>query len=115
MSRPRGQQGRRGQSRRSAEHPPGVRSIKACWTRKDARNALRATLTCAVEEQTIARNPTAVIRLSSRRGPKRKRRSWTVDEARKFRPGLSMIVHGHLWTHLDVSVPSMLAHLGIAV
>jgi integrase len=53
-------------------------------TRKDARNVLRAALTCAVEEQTIPRNPAAVIRLTSRREPKRKRRSWTVDEARRF-------------------------------
>jgi integrase len=53
-------------------------------TRKDARNALRAALTCAVEEQIITRNPAAVIRLSSRRDPKRKRLSWTVDEARQF-------------------------------
>jgi integrase len=53
-------------------------------TRKDARNVLRAALTCAVEEQAIARNPAAVIRLTSRREPKRKRRSWTVDEARRF-------------------------------
>jgi integrase len=52
-------------------------------TRKDARNVLRAALTCAVEEQVIARNP-AVFRLSGRRDPKPKRRSWTVDEARQF-------------------------------
>ena len=53
-------------------------------TRKDARNALRAALTCAVEEQIITRNPAAVIRLPSRRDPQRRRRSWTVDEARRF-------------------------------
>jgi integrase len=53
-------------------------------TRKDVRNALRAALTCAVEEQIITKNPAAVIRLSSRREPKRKRRSWSVDEARQF-------------------------------
>jgi integrase len=53
-------------------------------TRKDARNALRAALTCAVEEQIITRNPAAVIRLPSRRDRQRKRRSWTADEARRF-------------------------------
>jgi integrase len=53
--------------------------------RKDARSALRAALTCAVEDQIIARNPAAVkMRLSSRREPRRKRRAWTVDEAREF-------------------------------
>ena len=58
--------------------------ILSAETRKDARNALRAALTCAVEEQIITQNPAAVIRLSTRREPKRKRRSWTVDEARQF-------------------------------
>ena len=52
-------------------------------TRKDARNVLRAALTCAVEEQIIIRNP-AVFRLSTRRDPRRKRGSWTVDQARQF-------------------------------
>jgi integrase len=32
----------------------------------------------------ITRNPAAVVRLSSRSEPKRKRRAWTVDEARRF-------------------------------
>jgi integrase len=53
-------------------------------TRRDARNVLRAALTCAIEEQIITWNPAAVIRLSSRGEPRRKRRSWTVDEARQF-------------------------------
>ena len=53
-------------------------------TRKDARNVLRAALSRAIEDQLITHNPAAVIRLSSRREPKRKRRSWTVDEARRF-------------------------------
>jgi integrase len=52
-------------------------------TRKDARNVLRAAFTCAVEEQLITRNP-AAFRLPGRRDPKRKRRSWTVDEARRY-------------------------------
>jgi integrase len=52
-------------------------------TRTDARNVLRAALTCAVEEQIITRNP-AAFRLTSRRETKRKNRSWTVDQARQF-------------------------------
>ncbi len=53
-------------------------------TRKDARNALRAALTCAVEDQVITRNPAAVFRLPNRRDRKHKRGSWTADEARQF-------------------------------
>lgn len=53
-------------------------------TRKDARNVLRAALTCAVEEQVITHNPAAVIRLSGRNGSARKVRPWSVDEARQF-------------------------------
>ncbi|MGO9219744.1 MAG: tyrosine recombinase XerC [Streptosporangiaceae bacterium] len=53
-------------------------------TRRDARNVLRAALTCAVEDQVIIRNPAAVVRLSGRRETRRKRSSWTVDEARRF-------------------------------
>jgi integrase len=53
-------------------------------SRKDARNVLRAALTCAIEEQTITSNPAAVIRLPARRKPGRKRQAWTVDEARRF-------------------------------
>jgi integrase len=41
-------------------------------------------ITCAMEEQIITRNPAAVIRLSSRNERTRKRRSWTVDEAREY-------------------------------
>ena len=37
---------------------------------------------CAVEEELITRNPAAVVRLPAPRP--RKRRSWTVDEARRF-------------------------------
>jgi integrase len=57
--------------------------VLSAGTRKDARNALRAALTCAIEEQVITSNP-AVFRLSTRGEPKRKRRSWTVDDARQF-------------------------------
>jgi len=56
-------------------------------TCKDARNVLRAALACAVEEQLISQNPAATMRLSKRSGQRRtirKRRAWTVDEARRF-------------------------------
>ena len=53
-------------------------------SRKDARNVLRAALTCAVEDQLITQNPAAVIRLASRREPQRKRQAWTANEARRF-------------------------------
>jgi integrase len=43
---------------------------------------LRAAFTCAAEEEVISRNPAAVIRLPAPRT--RKRRWWTVDEARQF-------------------------------
>jgi integrase len=58
--------------------------ILSAGTRKDARNVLRAALTCAIEEQIINSNPAAVVRLSSRDEQRRKRYSWTVDEARRF-------------------------------
>ncbi len=51
-------------------------------SRADARDTLRAAFTCAAEEEIISRNPAAVIRLPAPRT--RKRRWWTVDEARKF-------------------------------
>jgi integrase len=53
-------------------------------TRKDARNVLRAALSCAIEDQLITHNPAAVIRVPGRRDPRAKRQSWTVDEARRF-------------------------------
>ena len=59
-------------------------AVLSAESRKDARNILRAALTCAMEEEIITRNPAAVIRLSSRNERTRKRRSWTVDEARQF-------------------------------
>jgi integrase len=58
--------------------------VLSAETRKDARNVLRAALTCAVEEQLITQNCAAIVRLPNRREPRRKRRSWTVDEARQF-------------------------------
>ena len=51
-------------------------------SRKDARDTLRAALSCAIEEETIARNPAAVIRLAAPR--KGKRGWWTAEEARRF-------------------------------
>jgi integrase len=57
--------------------------VLSAGTRKDARNVLRAALACAIEEQIITSNP-AGFRLSNRGGPRRKRRSWTVDDARRF-------------------------------
>ena len=43
-------------------------------SRKDARDTLRAALTCAVEDEIISRNPVTAIRLSNRREPKRRKR-----------------------------------------
>jgi integrase len=51
-------------------------------SRADARDTLRAVYTCAVEEEVVSRNPVAVIRLPAPRT--RKRRWWTVDDARRF-------------------------------
>ena len=51
-------------------------------SRADARDTLRAAYTCAVEDELISRNPAAVIRLPTPRT--RKRRWWTVDDARRF-------------------------------
>jgi len=51
-------------------------------SRADARDTLRAAFTCAAEEEIISRNPAAVIRLPAPRT--RKRRWWSVDDARKF-------------------------------
>ena len=51
-------------------------------SRADARDTLRAAYTCAIEDELITRNPVAVIRLPAPRT--RKRRWWTVDDARRF-------------------------------
>jgi integrase len=56
--------------------------ILAARSRKDARDTLRAALACAVEDEILARNPVAVIRMPAPRT--RKRRWWTVDDARRF-------------------------------
>jgi integrase len=47
---------------------------------------LRAALTCAVEDQTIARNPVTAVKMTKRREPiqHRKRQAWTVEDARWF-------------------------------
>jgi integrase len=52
---------------------------------RDARDTLRAALTCAVEDEIIGRNPVSAVRLSNRREPRRRKRpAWTVDDARWF-------------------------------
>lgn len=55
-------------------------------SRKDARNTLHAALTCAVEDETIARNPVTAVKMAKRREPRqrRKRQAWTVGDARWF-------------------------------
>jgi integrase len=43
-------------------------------------------LTCAVDDETIARNPVTAVKMTKRREPRqrRKRQAWTVDDARWF-------------------------------
>jgi integrase len=55
-------------------------------SRKDARDTLRAALTCAVEDEIIGRNPVTAVKMTKRREPKqrRKQKAWTVDDARWF-------------------------------
>jgi integrase len=55
-------------------------------SRKDARDAFRAALTCAVDDETIARNPVKVVKMTNRRElrQRRKRQAWSVDDARWF-------------------------------
>jgi len=55
-------------------------------SRKDARDILRAALTCAVEDEVIGRNPVSAIKITKRREPnqRRARQAWTVDDARWF-------------------------------
>ena len=57
-------------------------AVLSARSRADARDTLRAAFTCAAEEEIISRNPVAVIRLPAPRI--RKRRWWSVDDARKF-------------------------------
>ena len=56
-----------------------VRGFLSARSRADARDTLRAALTCAVEEQIISCNLVTVVKLPASR--KYKRRWWTVDEA----------------------------------
>jgi integrase len=59
--------------------------VLSARSRKDARDTLRAALTCAVEDEIISRNPVYAVKLSNRRGGRRrKRHAWTVDDARWF-------------------------------
>jgi integrase len=55
-------------------------------SRKDARDTLRAALTCAVEDEVIGRNPVTAVKMTKRREPRqhRKPQAWTVDDARWF-------------------------------
>jgi integrase len=55
-------------------------------SRKDARDTLRAALSCAVEDEIIPRNPVKGREMVKRRTPKprRRRQAWTVDDARWF-------------------------------
>jgi integrase len=57
-------------------------STLSARSRADARDTLRAAYTCAVEDELISRNPVAVVRLPAPRT--RKRRWWTVEDARQF-------------------------------
>ncbi len=59
--------------------------VLSARSRKDARDTLRAALTCAVEDEIITRNPVTAVKLSGRReSRRRKRQAWTVDDARWF-------------------------------
>jgi integrase len=60
--------------------------ILSARSRKDMRDTLRAALTCAVEDETISRNPVTAVKMTKRREPKqrRKQKAWTVDDARWF-------------------------------
>ena len=63
----------------------GSRGLLREESRKDARDTLRAALTCAVEDKIISRNPVYAVKLSNRRETRRrKRRAWTADDARWF-------------------------------
>jgi integrase len=55
-------------------------------SRKDARDTLRAALSCAVEDEIMPRNPVKGREMVKRRTPKprRRRQAWTVDDARWF-------------------------------
>lgn len=63
-------------------------------SRKDARDTLRAALTCAVDDEIISRNPVRAVKMTSRRTPgqRRKPQTWTVDDARWF---LESAWHAH--------------------
>jgi hypothetical protein len=59
--------------------------VLSARSRKDARDTLRAALTCAVEDEIIGRNPVSPVKLSNRSEPRRRKRpAWTVDDAHWF-------------------------------
>jgi integrase len=62
------------------------RATLSMRSRKDARDTLRAALTCAVDEEIIGRNPVTAVKMAARREPRQRRvrQSWTVDDARWF-------------------------------
>jgi integrase len=55
-------------------------------SRRDARDILRAALTCAVDDEVIGRNPVSKAKVATRHAPRsrRKPQAWTVDDARWF-------------------------------
>jgi integrase len=68
--------------RRCCEAGECCQAVLSARSRADARDTLRAALTCAVEEQIISCNLITVVKLPASR--KYKRRWWTVDEACRF-------------------------------
>jgi len=61
-------------------------AILSVRSRRDARDTLRAALTCAVDDEMISRNPVTAVKMTKRREPRQRRKSqaWTVDDARWF-------------------------------
>jgi integrase len=64
---------------------PVLHETLSARSRKDARDTLRAAISCAVEDEVISRNPVKGKTLQ-RREPRarRRRQSWSVDDARWF-------------------------------
>jgi integrase len=60
--------------------------ILSARSRRDARDTLRAALTCAVDDEVISRNPVSKVKVVTRRTPRsrRKPQAWSVDDARWF-------------------------------
>jgi integrase len=62
------------------------RDVLSVRSRRDARDTLRAALTCAVDDEVIGRNPVSKVKVVARRAPgsRRKPQAWSVDDARWF-------------------------------